>query len=60
MFVTIDADKQPALMQQFGVNAMPTIKFMKPEGTVVHEFLGYKPLGAFIGEMNTARQNAGN
>ena len=47
-------------MQQFGVSAMPTIKFMKPEGTVVHEFLGYKPLGAFIGEMNTARQNAGN
>lgn len=47
-------------MQQFGVNAMPTIKFMKVEGAVVHEFLGYKPLGAFIAEMDTARQKAGN
>jgi thioredoxin-like negative regulator of GroEL len=55
VFVKIDADKQPAVMQRFGVRAMPTIKFMKPDLTVVHEFVGFRPLAQFLAEMNKAR-----
>ncbi len=59
VFCTIDVDKQPAESQNWGVRAMPTIKFTKPDASVVHEFVGYKPLQAFVGEMEKARQMAG-
>jgi hypothetical protein len=31
----------------------------KADGTVVHGFVGYKPLGEVLKEMDTARQMAG-
>jgi thioredoxin-like negative regulator of GroEL len=60
VFVKINGDQQPSVFQQYGVSAMPTIIFMKPDGTAVHQFLGYRDLGTYLSEMNKARQAAGN
>ena len=59
VFVKINVDKQPAVASQFNVSAIPAIKFMKPDGTVVHEFVGYRDLATYIGEMKKALQMAG-
>jgi thioredoxin-like negative regulator of GroEL len=59
VFASIDTDKQPSVAQAFGANALPTIKMIKADGTVVGGFIGYKPLGAVLAEMNAARQNGG-
>jgi hypothetical protein len=32
----------------------------KADGSVVHGFVGYKPLPGVLAEMDTARQDAGN
>jgi thioredoxin-like negative regulator of GroEL len=55
VFCKINADRQPAVFQQFGVSAMPTLLFLNNEGAELHKFLGFKPVDAFIGEMNKAR-----
>jgi thioredoxin-like negative regulator of GroEL len=55
VFVKINTDQQPSVASAYNISALPTIKFMKSDGTVIHEFLGYRPLDAFIGEMNKAR-----
>ncbi len=55
VFCKIDVDLQPAIAQQYGIEAMPTIKFIKADGTVVHEFLGYRPTAEFIAEMEKAK-----
>lgn len=52
VFVKIDVDKQKAVSQQFGIEAMPTIKFLRPDGTVIGGFVGYIDLNAFLVEMN--------
>jgi thioredoxin-like negative regulator of GroEL len=59
VFMKVDADQNPALMRRFGVSAMPTIKFLKNDGSVVHEFLGFRPLDQFLAEMNKAKAAAG-
>ena len=60
VFAHIDTDKQPSVAQAYGASALPTIKMTKADGTVVHGFVGYKPLHGVLAEMNTARQQAGN
>ena len=59
VFVHIDIDEQPAVAHNWNVNAIPSIKFLNTDVQVIHEFLGYKPLPEFLGEMNKARQMAG-
>ena len=45
--------------QQYGANALPTIKMTKADGSEVHGFVGYKPLAGVLAEMEKARQMAG-
>jgi thioredoxin-like negative regulator of GroEL len=59
VFVKINTDHQPNLSRQYNVSALPTIMFMKADGSVIHSFLGYRGLGDYIAEMNKARQMAG-
>lgn len=59
VFVHIDGDQQPDLTKHFGVSGYPTIKFMKPDETIVHEAVGYRPLAAFLAEMDKARAKGG-
>jgi len=58
VFVKINGDHQPSVFKAYGVSAMPTIIFMKPDGTVISQFLGYRDLRAYLGEMNKALQMA--
>jgi len=44
-------------MQQYGIRGFPTIKFIKPDGTVFGEIGGYEPTDAFVGDMNKALGN---
>jgi hypothetical protein len=59
VFVTIDADTQKGVFQQWNVHAMPTIKFTTADSQILNEFLGYKPLPAFLQEMEKARSAGG-
>ena len=59
VFVKINTDHQPAVASKYNVSALPTIAFMKPDGVIIHQFLGYRDLGAYIAEMNKARQAGG-
>lgn len=55
VLVKVDVDEQKAIAQKYGITAMPTVKFIRGDGSVVHEFVGYGGPEAVYGEMNTAR-----
>ena len=55
MFLKINAEHQPAVAKKYGVTGYPTIKFLDSDGNAVHEAVGYRPLNAFLQEMNKAR-----
>lgn len=55
----INAEKQPAVAKRYGVSGYPTIKFLNDGGDEVHTSVGFRPVGPFIQEMDTARKNAG-
>jgi thiol:disulfide interchange protein DsbD len=59
VFVKINGDYAPNEMQRYGVTAFPTIKFMRPDDTIVHEIVGYRPVDAFVAEMEKAKASAG-
>jgi thioredoxin-related protein len=56
VFCKVDAEKGKgvAWAQKYGVSGYPTIKFLRSDGTVVHEIVGYMPLGPFLAEMQKA------
>ena len=56
--VMIDTDKDPATGQQFNVEGLPTILFLKPDGSVIHTIGGYMPPGPFAKEMQIALNKA--
>ena len=60
VFVHIDTDEQPGVAKAWNVGGIPDIKFTKSDASLVHQFVGYKPLPAFIGEMEKARSMAGS
>ena len=41
VLVHIDADQQPAVLQKYGVSALPTVKFFNPKNEQIDEFIGY-------------------
>lgn len=55
VLVKIDVDQQPAVARRFNVSAMPTIHFVRPDGSVAHTMMGYRPTPQFISEMETAK-----
>ncbi len=61
VFCKIDAEKGEGidLAARYKISAYPICKFIKPDGTEVHESVGYKPTAAFIAEMNTAKSKGG-
>lgn len=56
VFCKVDAEKGKgvAWAKKYGVSGYPTIKFLRADGTVVHEVVGYMPLGPFLAEMQKA------
>jgi outer membrane lipoprotein-sorting protein len=59
VLVKIDVDEQTAVAQRYKVEAMPTVKFLRPDGSVVHEFVGYDRPETVYAEMNKARAKKG-
>lgn len=55
VLVKIDAEKDVALAQKYGVSAYPTVKFIDGDGKVVHQFVGYGGVGQVLGDMDKAR-----
>lgn len=54
VLVKIDVDEQTAVAQKYGVSAMPTVKFLRKDGSVLHEFVGYGGPAQVLGEMAAA------
>ena len=48
VFCKVDIDLNPALAEQFGVNAIPNMFVIRPDGSVVGSVLGYEPGNVFI------------
>lgn len=60
VLLKIDVDRQQADAQRYGIEAMPTVKFVNPNGEVVHEFVGYGGFGQVMGEIEKAKSKFGN
>lgn len=48
VFCKVDIDLNPALAEQFGVNAIPNMFVIRPDGSVVGSVLGYQEAGTFV------------
>ena len=48
IFCKVDIDLNPALAEQFGVNAIPNMFVIRPDGSTVGSVLGYVPANEFI------------
>ncbi len=59
VLVKIDVDEQSSLAAKYGINAMPTVKFVNSSGTVVHEFVGYGGPSQVLGEVKKAQSKHG-
>lgn len=55
----IDIDENADVARMYRVSAVPNIKFLSPNGDVVHEHRGYVPLEKFLSIMEEARVRAG-
>jgi len=52
--VMIDVDKTPEPARKLNVGPLPTILFLKPNGTVIHKIEGYLKPNEFVREMQAA------
>jgi len=59
VFCEIDADRQPATHQQYGVSALPTIIFMDKDGKALKTVVGGMSLAEFIQTMDAVKASAG-
>jgi len=50
-----DVDVQTDVRDKYGITAMPTVKFIKGDGSLVHEFVGYGGPDQVFGEIEKAR-----
>lgn len=59
VLLKVDVDQSPAIAKNYGITAMPTVKFLNGQGKVVHEFVGFGGFDQVMGEIETAKQKAG-
>lgn len=55
ILVKVDVDVQKDVAQKYGITAMPTVKFIRGDGSVAHEFVGYGGPDQVYGEIATAK-----
>jgi thiol-disulfide isomerase/thioredoxin len=55
ILVKVDVDVQTDVRDKYGITAMPTVKFIRGDGSVVHEFVGYGGPDGVYSEMDKAR-----
>lgn len=59
ILLKVDVDNSPDIAKKYGIEAMPTVKFIKPDGSVVHEFVGYGGFSQVMNEVETAKSKYG-
>jgi len=47
VFVKINSDHQGAVARQYGVEGLPTVVFLSPQGSELHRMVGYKSAEEF-------------
>ena len=52
--VKVNTDKDQASSGKFGVQGLPTIIFLKGNGTVINKIVGYQPAPEFAKSMQAA------
>ncbi len=55
VLVKVDVDEQQDIAQKYGISAMPTVKFIRGDGSVAHEYVGYANPDQVYGEIMTAK-----
>ena len=58
--VKVDVDKNGKDAKTFGVRGLPTIVFLKPDGTVLQQISGYRDSAEFVRVMTEVLSNAGS
>lgn len=58
VLVTIDTDEQPQLARRYGVQGIPDIRFITPEGKQVGQIVGFGGEESLIAEIRKARKAA--
>lgn len=53
----LDAEVETGLAAKYSVTAYPTVVFIKPDGTMVHKFVGYGGIHQVCGDMDKALAN---
>lgn len=59
ILVKVDVDVSTDIAAKYGIEAMPTCKFVNGKGEVIHEFVGYGGFDQVMGEVNTAKSKFG-
>ncbi len=54
--VLVDAEREPAVAQQFGVRAYPTIQFVSTRGQPLNQVIGKQPNQELVRQMHAALQ----
>jgi thiol:disulfide interchange protein len=57
--VKIDTDKEPEIAQRLGVVGLPDIRFVSPDGKVIHQLRGYQSADNLAAEITRLIQSAG-
>lgn len=55
ILVKVDVDVQTDVAKKYGITAMPTVKFIRGDGSVAHEFVGYGGPEQVYSEISTAK-----
>jgi len=59
VFFKVDTDDRPEVSKHFGVAGIPDARALKPDGTEVARFIGFKDAGEVLGILRTARGASG-
>ncbi len=55
VWVKVNIDNFPALASQYKATSIPLVVFMDGDGQVLHQSLGFKPVGEFLKEIAAAK-----
>lgn len=56
--VKVDIDKEPKLAEKYNVSVIPTIAFLRPNGTLAARFVGYRKPSRALESMRWSRRYA--
>lgn len=56
--VQVDVDKSPDLAEKYGVTGLPTVAFLRPDGSLATSFVGFREAGEAVKIMQAARVTA--